>query len=165
MDIREFNEALYASSNGVVVERRQNILLPIIILAVGVALLVLNSFIENGSDANNLKSALVLVGGAILLIGVALCGVRLFGGGAPYHTKDNCFLVRRQYSFDRAQHNEVVKAVESGEKSAIEALSESDIAGITVICYYSPQSNFCAMQAFAYEEFVYKPQTRMVVKA
>ena len=30
MDIREFNEALYASSNGVVVERRQNILLPII---------------------------------------------------------------------------------------------------------------------------------------
>jgi hypothetical protein len=90
MDIREFNEALYASSNGVVVERRQNILLPIIILAVGVALLVLNSFIENESDANNLKSALVLVGGAILLIGVALCGVRVFGGGAPYHTKDNC---------------------------------------------------------------------------
>ena len=135
MDIREFNEALYASSNGVVVERRQNILLPIIILAVGVALLVLNSFIENGSDANNLKSALVLVGGAILLIGVALCGVRVFGGGAPYHTKDNCFLVRRQYSFDRAQHNEVVKAVESGEKSAIDAM-----AILNIYIRYMPMS-------------------------
>ena len=53
----------------------------------------------------------------------------------------------------------------SFEKSAIDAISESDIAGITVICYYSSQSNFCAMQAFAYEEFVYKPQTPMIVKA
>ena len=164
MDIKNFNEVLYASSNGVVVERRQSIILPVLVFLVGVALLVGNSFVENGADANNLKSALVLVGGAILLIGGALCGVRVFGGGAPFHVDDNCFLVRHHYSFDRAQLNDVVKAVESGDKSLLDALAESDIAGVSVLCYYSPKSNFCAMQAFAYEEFVYKSITGLKTK-
>ena len=165
MDIRDFNEALYASSNGVVVERRQSIVLPVLVFLVGVALLVGNCFIENGADANNLKSALVLVGGAILLIGGALCGVRAFGGGAPFHVDDNCFLVRHHYSFDRAQLNDVVKAVESGDKSLLDALAESDIAGISVLCYYSPNSDFCAMQAFAYEDYIYNAKTKLVIKA
>ena len=156
MDIKDFNEELYASSNGVIVERRQNIIVPILALLVGVALLVANYFIDNGSDTNNLKSALVLIGGAISLVAVALCGTRIFGGGAPYHTKDKCFLTRKQYAFDRAKQDDVVKAVKSCDKSALDAIGESDIAGISVICYYSPQSKFCAMQAFAYEEFVYK---------
>ena len=156
MDIKNFNEALYASSNGVVVERRQSIILPIIVFLAGVAILALNSLIKNGSDSNNLKSALVLFGGAISLIGGALCCMRTLGGGAPYYIKDNCFLVRKQYSFDRAQYNEVAKAVEKGDKSALDTIEESSIAGISVICYYSPKSDFCAMQAFAYEEFVYK---------
>ena len=54
MNIKDFNEALYASSNGVVVERRQNIVVPFLVLAAGIALLVVNYFIENGDDANNL---------------------------------------------------------------------------------------------------------------
>lgn len=164
MDIREFNEALSASSNGVVVERRQSIILPVLVFLVGVALLVGNCFIENGTDANNLKSALVLIGGAILLVGGALCSARLFGGGSPFHTTDNCFLVRHQYSFDRALLNDVVKAVESGDISNLKALAESDIAGVMVICYTSPNSNFCAMQAFAYEEYVYNAKTALVIK-
>ena len=163
MDIQEINEAIYASSNGVVVERRQNIIIPIIIFLVGVAVLVINSFIENGADANNLKSALVLFGGAISLIGGALCCMRALGGGAPYCTKDNCFLSRRQYSFNRAQYNEVVKAVEKGDKAALDDIEESSIAGISVVCYYSPKSDFCAMQAFAYEEFVYNAITALKI--
>ena len=164
MDIRDFNEALYASSNGVVVERRQSIILPIIVFLAGVAILALNSLIENGSDANNLKSALVLIGGATALIGIALCGVRIFGGGAPYHTIDKCFLERKQYSYERDAREEVIKAVEACDKLALDAIKESDIAGITVVCYYSPRSKYCAMQAFAYEEFVYKGITRMSIK-
>ena len=165
MDIKDFHEALYASSNGVVVERRQNIVVPVLVLLVGVALLVANNFIDNGSDANNLKSALVLFGGAISLVAVALCGARIFGGGIPYHTKDKCFLVRRQYSFGREQHDDVVKAVKACDKLALEGLGESDIAGVSVICYHSPQSKFCVMQAFAYEDFVYKAKTELVIKA
>lgn len=164
MDIKDFNEALYASSNGVVVERRKSIIIPIFILLAGVALLVVNYFIENGTDANNLKSALVLMGGSITLIGVAWCGIRIFGGGAPYHTADKCFLTNEQYSFDRAQRDEVVKAIESCDKSAIDNLEESDIAGLSVLCYHSPRSKYCAMQAFAYEEFVYKAITELRIK-
>ncbi len=164
MDIKNFNEALYASSNGVVVERRRNIIVPVLVLLLGVALLVANCFIENGSDANNLKSALVLIGGAITLVSVALCGVRIFGAGEPYHTADKCFLVRKQYAFERSQHDSVVKAVEACDKVALDKIKESDIAGISVLCYYSPNSNFCAMQAFAYEEFVYKGITGLKTK-
>ena len=163
MDIKDFNEALYASSNGAVVERRQSIIIPIIIFFAGVGLLVVNSFIENGSDVNNLKSALVLFGGAVALIGGALCCMRTLGGGTPYYTKEESFLSRHQYSFDRAQYDEVVKAVEKGDKSALDAIEESSIAGISVVCYYSPKSNFCAMQAFAYEEFVYKAITSLKI--
>ena len=165
MDIKDFIEALYASSNGVIVERRKSIILPIIVLLAGIALLVANYFIENGTDANNLKSALVLMGGAIALIGIAWCGVRIFGGGEPYHTGDKCFLEREQYSFDREQRNIVTNAVEVCNKSALDAIDESDIAGISVICYHSPRSKFCAMQAFAYEEFVYKAITELKVKS
>lgn len=164
MNIKDFNEALYASSNGVVVERRQNIVVPFLVLVAGIALLVVNYFIENGNDVNNLKSALVLLGGATTLISLALCGVRIFGGGEPYHTIDKCFLERKQYAFDRGQIDEVVKAVNACDKLAVDAIKESDIAGITVVCYYSPRSKYCAMQAFAYEEFVYKGITRMSIK-
>ena len=164
MNINDFNEALYASSNGVVVERRQNIVVPFLVLAAGIAVLVVNYFIENGDEANNLKSALVLIGGATALIGIALCGVRIFGGGAPYHTIDKCFLERKQYSYERDAREEVIKAVEACDKLALDAIKESDIAGITVVCYHSPRSKYCAMQAFAYEEFVYKGITRMNIK-
>ena len=164
MDIKDFNEALYASSNGVVIERRRNTIAPILALLVGVALLVANYFIENGNDANNLKSALVLIGGAITLVSVALCGVRIFGAGEPYHTGDKCFLVRKQYAFERAQYDSVVKAVEACDKVTLDNITESDIAAISVICYYSTRSKFCAMQAFAYEEFVYKSITDMKIE-
>lgn len=164
MDIKDFNEALYASSNGVVVERRKSAIVPVLVLLAGVALLVVNYFIENGNDANNLKSALVLVGGCVSLVGVALCGVAIFGGGEPYHTGDKCFLVRKNYSFDHSQQESVVKAVEACDRLALESIDESDIASVSVLCYHSPRSKFVAMQAFAYEEFVYKSITPLKIK-
>uniref|UniRef100_UPI0040566618 hypothetical protein n=1 Tax=Alistipes sp. TaxID=1872444 RepID=UPI0040566618 len=163
MDIKDFNEALYASSNGVVVERRKSIIVPMLVLLVGVALLVANYFIENGNDANNLKSALVLTGGCVAIIGAVWCGICLFGGGVPYHTGDKCFLVREQYSFDRAQREEVMTAIEACDKSALDKIEESDIASISAICYHSPRSKYCAMQAFTYQEFVYKAITNVKI--
>lgn len=164
MEIKDFNEALYASSNGVVVERRKSIIVPILVLLAGMALLVVNYFIENGSDANNLKSTLILIGGAVALVGVAMCGINIFGSGAPYHMGDKCFLVRKQYSFDRSQEKEVLKAVEAVDRLALDVIEESDIASISALCYHSPRSRYCAMQAFAYEEFVFKSITELQVK-
>lgn len=162
MNIKDFNEALYASSNGVVVEHRKSIIVPILTLLAGIALLVVNYFIDNGSDANNLKSALVLMGGIVTIVGLALCGINIFGEGIPYHTVDKCSLVRKQYSFNRDQRDAVIKAVERCDKLTLDSIEESDIAGVTVICYYSPLSKYCAMQAFAYEEFVYMSITPLV---
>lgn len=164
MDITEFNEAMYASSKGVIVERRKSLIVPILVLLVGICLLVGNYFIDNGEDSNNLKSTLVLAGGAVVLLGVALCGVRIFGGGAPYHKGDNCMLVSRQYSFDRSQQASVVKVVSACDKEALDNLEESDIAGVTVLCCHSPRGKYVAMQAYAYEEFTYKEITPIKVK-
>ena len=165
MNIKDFNEALYASSNGVVVERRESIVMPLSTLLVGVALLIVNYFIDNNDATSNLKSALVLIGGLITLVGVIYCAVNLFGGGAPYHKNDKCFLERKKYAFERGKIDAVMKAVEACDKSALDTLEESDIAGISVVCYYSPKSGYCVMQAFVYEDFVYNSITKLTIKS
>ena len=165
MDVNEIHEAIYASSNGVVVERRKSIVVPVVLLLAGVALFVLNYFIDNGSDANNLKSAIVLLGAGLMLLGGLLGGIAIFGEGLPYHTKDKCFLARKQYSFDHSQQQEIKKAISSGVKSELDAIKESDVAGVLAVCYYSPKSDFTAMQAFAYDELDYKPITEVKIRA
>ena len=165
MNISEINEAIYASSNGVIVERRKNIVVPILVLIAGVAMLVANYFIENGTDTNNLKSTLMLAGGCVLMLGIILSGVAIFGEGRPYHTNDKNYLTLKQYSFDRSQQREVEKAVNSGDRKNLEAIDEGDVAGLIAVCYYSPKGKFVAMQAFAYDEFTYKPITKLKIVA
>ena len=165
MNITDINEAIYASSNGVIVERRKSIIAPILVLIVGVAMLVANYFIENGSDTNNLKSTLMLAGGCVLMLGIILSGVAIFGEGRPYHNEDKNYLTLKQYSFERSQQREVVKAVNSGDRKILEAVEEGEVTGILAICYYSPKGKFVAMQAFAYEEFMYKPITELKIVA
>jgi hypothetical protein len=163
MNLSEINEAIYASSNGVIVERRKNIIMPILVLLAGAAMLVVNCFIENGSDTNNLKSTLMLAGGCVLMLGVILSGIAIFGEGRPYHTLDKNYLTLKQYSFDRSQQRVVEKAVNSGDRKSLETIEEGEVAGIIAVCYYSPKGKFVAMQAFAYEEFTYKPITELKI--
>ena len=163
MNITEINEAIYASSNGAIVERRKRIIVPFLVLVAGVALLFVNYFIDNGVDANNLKSTLVLVGGCVLLIGVVMCGVAIFGGGLPYHNIDRCYLTRKQYSFDHSQQQEVAKAVNGGDRAALDNIEQSEVAGILAVCYYSPKGNYVAMQAFIYENYAYKSITELKI--
>lgn len=165
MNIKDFIEALYASSDGVIVERRRSIVIPLLVLLVGVALLVVNCFIDGGEATNNLKSSLILAGGLITLVGVAYCLVNVFGGGAPYHKGYNCFLARKQYAFDRAKIDAVVKAVEACDRATLDTIGEGEIAELSVICYYSPNGDYCAMQAFVYEDFLYNSVTKLSIKA
>ena len=165
MNIKDFNEALYASSNGVIVERRKMSVLPTIILLVGVTLLVINAFLPNNPEANDMKSALVLIGGLATIVGTIYLAVNIFGKGTPYHKEEQCFLLRKQYAFDRALQNEVVATVEKCDKIALDAIEESDVAGVIVVCYYSPKSNYRIMQAFVYDEFTYQSVTRLYEKS
>ena len=165
MNIKDFNEALYTSSNGVVVERRKSTIIPIVVLVAGFAMLAANWFISDSVEMNNLKSALILIGGFTAIIGAICASGSIFGGGMPYHNGDKCFLVRKQYSFERSRIDEVVKAVQQCDRTAVENIGESEIAGVTVLCYYSPNSNYCVMQAFVYEEFTYQSVTKLATKA
>ena len=165
MNIKDFNEALYASSNGVIVERRKNFVLPIIILLVGVVLLVANSFLQDSPENNDIKSALVLIGGLMTIVGVIYVAVKVFGKGVPYHKEEHSFLLHKQYAFDRALQSQVVAAVEKCDKIALDAIEESDVAGVIVVCYYSSKSNYRVMQAFAYEDFTYQSLTRLYEKS
>lgn len=165
MNIKDFNEALYASSNGAIVERRKGVVVPIIILLVGIAMLVANAFLPDNPEMNNLKSTIVLMGGLVTLVGVVYVALCLFGRGVPYHKEDRCNLQYKQYAFERALQSRVVAAVEKCDKIALDALEESDVAGVTVVCYYSPKSNYCIMQAFAYDDFTYQSITKLYEKA
>ncbi len=165
MNISDINEAIYASSNGVVVERRKTIIVPILVLILGVAMLALNYYIENGADSNNLKSTLMLAGGCVTVLGLILSGIAIFGEGRPYHTLDKKYLALKQYSFDRSCQAEVVKVVDACDRKRLDTIEESDVAGVIVICYYSAKGAFVAMQAFLYEDFDYKPITSLKIVA
>lgn len=165
MNILDINEAIYASSNGVVVERRKSMIVPILVLLAGLALLVVNYIIDNGDDANNLKSVLVLMGGVASVLGAALCGIRIFGTGGPYHKQDKCYLICKQYSFSREQETEVLRIVNNNDKEALDKVEESNVMALLVLCYYSPKGSFVAMQAFGYSDFTYNPITEVKIKS
>ena len=99
------------------------------------------------------------------MLGIILCSVAIFGEGLPYHKTDKKYLTLKQYSFDRSQQNEVEKAVKSGNRGELDAIEESEVAGVIAVCYYSQKGTFVAMQAFAYEEFDYKPITELNICA
>lgn len=159
MNNKDMDKAIYALSGGVIVGRKKGFAMPLSLVIVGVALLVINGFVNNGSDTNNLKSTLVLLGGLVLIIGIVLSCIRIFGGGAPYHKGDKCFLEHKRYTFDRSQQSAAVEAVEQCDKRKLDELGESEVASIVVECYYSPKGTYRAMQAFAYEELIYKEIT------
>ena len=163
MNITYINEAIYASSNGVVVEHRRSMIVPILVLVAGVLMLVANYFIDNGEDANNLKSAIVLVGGCVLIVGAIMCGVAIFGGGLPYHNIDKCYLICKQYSFNLSQQQKVENAIGRGDKGELDAIDESEVASILAVCYYSPRGNYVAMQAFVYQDYTYESITELKI--
>lgn len=78
MDKIKICEAMYALPGGVVVRRRKSLVAPVVLFAVGAALLVLNS-VYSAVLTNNMRSALVFIGACLALTGAILCAVRGFG--------------------------------------------------------------------------------------
>ena len=64
MDKIKICEAMYALPGEVVVRRRKSLLIPAVLLVAGVAMLVLNNIYGAGLS-NNMRSALVFLGGDI----------------------------------------------------------------------------------------------------
>ena len=83
MDKIKICEAMYALPGEVVVRRRKSLLIPAVLLVAGVAMLVLNNIYGAGLS-NNMRSALVFLGGALALAGMITLAARFFSAeGAP----------------------------------------------------------------------------------
>ena len=82
MDKTKICEAMYALPGAVVIRRRKSFLMPVLLVAAGIALLILNRSFR-ADLSNDLRSAIVFVGASLLLAGVAVLFARLFSAGNP----------------------------------------------------------------------------------
>ncbi|MBP3317579.1 MAG: hypothetical protein J6L01_03725 [Alistipes sp.] len=158
-------KALYALPGEVVVPRRKSFLKPVMIMLVGVLFFVVNTFIPGATEYINLKSAIVLFGAVLALVGLALIVLRMGEGGvAPYHTKDCCFLKEHVLKFDKHKNTQITELINKGDFETLMNLPKDDVSAITVVVYSSPKSEFCAAQAFDYFEFELHPMCEVKVR-
>ncbi len=93
MDRNKICEAMYALPGGVVVKRRKSQLRAAVLFIAGVALVVVNNM-YGAELTNNMRSAIVFIGGLLILSGMVMAAIQLFGsGGVPFHKDKHCYLV------------------------------------------------------------------------
>ena len=149
----DFCEALYAKANGIVAPRRRSMVLPATVVAVGVAMLVINALLIEATVSNsNFKSALVLFGAIFIVVGAVYALIRQ--SGEPYHLQDGCFLAKKELKFYKERNMEIRDLVKR----------EDGVSAVTVVLYTSARSGFCAAQVFEYEEMEMRPTSDLVVK-
>ena len=127
--------------------------MPAALLVAGVALLVINSQIEASAEMMNLKSALVLFGAVMAVVGAVILVLRMMGGaGAPYHAADGCYLKCKELKFNKEKSAQLRDLVNRGDFTTLRSLPEDGVSAFTVVMYSSPRSGFCAAQVFEYFE-------------
>ena len=99
MDKTKICEAMYALPGAVVIRRRKSFLMPVLLVAAGIALLILNRSFR-ADLSNDLRSAIVFVGASLLLAGVAVLFARLFSAGNPYYPAGRCYLRYEELFFE-----------------------------------------------------------------
>lgn len=160
----DINEALYALPGGVIECRRKSITAPLAILVAGLALIVINSFIDGSLDMANLKSALVLFGAVFAMVGGAMLFARLAGHStAPYHKMDRCFLHREELKFNKEQKSVVMDLLNRKDFSNLRKIPSDGISAVIVVIFTSPKSGFTAAQAFEYIELELRPAGDLTV--
>ena len=108
MDKIKICEAMYALPGELVVRRRKSLLVPAVLLLAGVAILVLNNLYGAGLT-NNLRSAMVFVGGSLALVGMITLAARFFSAeGAPYYRPGRSYLRFDELYFERGAASSVV---------------------------------------------------------
>lgn len=164
MNKTQICKALYALSGGGVIPRRKPLYTAVLLAAAGAAMIVANN-VWAEALTNNLSSAFVFVGGALLLAGMILLLVRLFGSeGDPYHRAQRRFLSYDELSFRHEDGSRVVRCIDEGDLEGLLALPRADVPAVTVALYRTPDNRFAAMQAFAYAELEYRPLTELKIR-
>ena len=161
MDKIKICEAMYALPGEVVVRRRKSLLVPAVLFAAGVAMLVLNYMYGTGLS-NNMRSALVFLGGSLALAGMILLAARFFSAeGAPYYRSGRSYLRYEELYFERRLASEVRECIAQGDMGRLFALPHAQVPAVSVAVYRTPDNRFAAMQAFEYTDLEYRPLTEL----
>lgn len=161
MDKSKICEALYALPGKVVVKRRKPVWMPVALFAAGAAMIVANN-IYGAELTNNLRSAVVFVGGALANVGIVLTMVRLFGGeGAPFHRGEGCYLRYEELYFEPGDREAVVRSVGDGAVQQLLEERHARVPSVAVALYRTPDNRFAALQAFEYADLEYRPLTEL----
>ena len=137
MDRNKICEAMYALPGGVVVKRRKSQLR---------ALVVVNNM-YGAELTNNMRSAIVFIGGLLILSGMVMAAIQLFGsGGVPFHKDKHCYLVFEELYFDRGVRADVVQSVEDGAVDRLLGLARANVPALTVALYRTPDNSFAALR-------------------
>lgn len=163
MDKNKICEAMYALPGGVVVKRRRSQLLPAVLFLAGVALVVVNN-IYGAELTNNVRSSVVFIGGSLIVAGMVMAAIQIFGaGGVPFHKDKHCYLVFEELYFDRGIRADVVQSIEDGTVDRLLGLGRAKVPALTVALYHTPDNRFAAMQAYEYADLEYKPLTKLKI--
>lgn len=161
MDKIKICEAMYALPGEVVVRRRKSLVMPAALFVAGAALLVLNH-VYGPALTNNLRSALVFVGGSLALAGMITLAARFFSAeGTPYYRPGRCYLRYRELYFGRGDAHAVEQSVADGDVQRLLTLPQAQVPAVSVALYHTPDNRFAAMQAFEYADLEYRPLTRL----
>ena len=165
MQKNDICEAIYTLPDVEILRYRKPLAMPIGLLILGLVFFAANSFVEPSIEMSNLKSTLVLIAIALVLIGGIILLIRISGNdNVPYHAGDKCFLKREELRFAKEKKAYISALVEKADFSTLRALKQDGVSAITVTLYSSPRSGFCAAQAFEYEELERKPICKMTYK-
>lgn len=159
MDKNNLCEALYALPNGVVIRRKKSYIPAITVLVVGLLMTMLYVGIER-ELSNNAASSLMLITGAVILVGLLMLSTRLSDReGCPALAATGKRLRYAEYYFPIERRSEVQRYIDEGAIKRIFAAPDGQTSGIGVALYYSDDKQFAAMQAFEYIGFEYRPIT------
>ena len=151
----KFYEALYASCSDIVA-RRKSIVLPLLVIALGIALPLISMIIFEGPEFDDLNSSIVLIGIALAVGGGIWLLGRLVGTGEPYHTAKRRFLETKTLSYDRSRRSEVLNAIGSGDINRLLAIPTCEVSALCVMITILHDKSFASAQAFEYAELEYK---------
>lgn len=163
MDTNQICEELYSLPGGMIERRRKSLLMPLLLLIAGVAVIVVNNLFSE-ELSNNLRSALVFIGGAVALAGAIMLAARLFSSkGVPYYKDGRCYLKYDELFFEQSSRGEMLQSIADGEVAKLLAMKHAQIPVLTVALYRTPDNRFAAIQAFEYADLEYRPLTGLKV--
>ena len=160
MDKKRICEAMYALPSGVVVRRKKDIVLPIAILVVGIVIVVLNYALALEEKSADVSSSLLLGAGAVIIIGGMMLLSRIFDDtGRPWHRPTNRPLRYEEHYYPTERRGEILRYVDEVAYKKLLAADSGQVSGIAVAIYRSEDLKFCAMQAYEYRDYEYRPIT------